>query len=118
MSHTPLPWFVDGDKDYGSQSMHVTGRERNRVHGMSSASYSAVVCTVYGQPDLPAPKANAELIVKAVNSHDELIGAARCCQTVLSQLLETEERTATDWINARCARNLAVNAIENAGAAL
>lgn len=77
MIHTPTPWFVDGDKVYGSQSMHVTGRERNTATGISSASYSAVVCTVYGQPDLPAPKANLELIAKAVNSHADLLAALK-----------------------------------------
>ena len=104
MSHTPLPWFVDGDKDYGSQSMHVTGRERNRVHGMSSASYSAVVCTVYGQPDLPAPKANAELIVKAVNSHAELLRAAKIGLGYMERLSDRQANAYAEFVRKTIAK--------------
>lgn len=82
--HTPLPWKRDGQFIVGSESVHINGRQRNRL-GYSSASYSDIVCEIYGNLELPAPLANADLIFTACTSHEALVEA------LTSLLLETED---------------------------
>ncbi len=72
--HTPLPWKLDGSVIRGSESIHTNGRERNKL-GISSASYSEMVCELYGALELPGPRANAAFIVQACNSHAALVEA-------------------------------------------
>lgn len=73
MNHTPGPWRIEDDEIRGSDTVHTNGRARNSL-GISSASYSDCVCTVYGWMDLEHPKGNAKFIVTACNAHEGLVG--------------------------------------------
>lgn len=83
--HTPGPWTNEARRNgiavVGSESVHVNGRLRNEL-GISSASYSDIVCEVYGSPSHPndplspvVPEINARLIAAAPVLLSELIAA-------------------------------------------
>lgn len=91
MSHTKTPWVLDGNTIVGSESVHTNGRERNKL-GISSASYSDLVCEVHGWLELPHPRANAAFIVTACNAHEELVEAATAILQAFPQF-ERKEHT-------------------------
>ena len=93
-TRTPGPWTLGGQRIVGSDDIHSNGRERNRK-GISSASYSSVVCEMHGDLRLPSPRANAEFIVRACNSHEDLLAA---CEAVEAQLLADAEGHCPGWI--------------------
>lgn len=68
--HTPGPWKLHpgGGHAYasirGSESVHTNGRKRNSL-GISSASYSDLVCEMPNDLSLTGPMANANLIAAA-----------------------------------------------------
>lgn len=63
--HTPGPWRIEHGMIKGASDVHTNGRLRNAL-GISSASYSDIVCDIHGDIDLAAaPLANARLIAAA-----------------------------------------------------
>lgn len=76
VKHSPLPWVslrgATRTAIYGNGSIHTHGRERN-ASGISSASYSDVVCEILGNTSLPGPAANRDLILESVNSRPGLL---------------------------------------------
>lgn len=65
VGHTPTPWAVEGDLDEG---IYITGPDRN-------ASVICDIVTRNAGDDIVTPEdeANAEIIVRAVNSHADLL---------------------------------------------
>ena len=63
-AHTPTPWSNAGD-NYGN--IEVDSVARIRKGGLY------LVCTMFGSMPREEQKANAALIVRAVNAHEELI---------------------------------------------
>lgn len=84
---TPTPWRIEGNKIVGADMIHSNGRPRNE-QGISSASYTDRVCETTNDMSLEGPKANLELIVKAVNSYAQ-------SQTVIKELLEVAKKLLT-----------------------
>ena len=82
--HMPTPWEVDADFDYdlcfteGGQT--ISGWQ---IYGPKS--WPVAAAWVEGIVDRHTGRANAEFIVKAVNSHDRLVEAleAECYECVL-----------------------------------
>lgn len=80
MKHTPPPWKADK----GRTVMHITG-QRYGVCQISTTGFKG---------DTPAERkeyaeraeANAALIVRAVNSHDEILSALKDAQSILADL--------------------------------
>ena len=63
--HTPGPWeATERGLILGSEEVWTNGAQRNAL-GIASASYSKCVATIDGDVTLPAPKANANLIIAA-----------------------------------------------------
>ena len=68
--HTPGPWKIERGGGHGrpgirgSDSIHVNGRKRNSL-GISSASYSDLICDIPFNLELPGVRANAHLIAAA-----------------------------------------------------
>ncbi|MEJ7644252.1 MAG: hypothetical protein WKF87_06635 [Chryseolinea sp.] len=60
--HTPTPWTVRFENNY-----YVQGKDRSL----------AVAKILTDEPTLDIAKANAELIVKAVNAHEALVEACQ-----------------------------------------
>jgi hypothetical protein len=73
---TPLPWRQEGRLITGAGVVHTNGRLRNSL-GISSATYSEIVCEIHGAIELPAPSANAEYIVRACNAYPKLVKACK-----------------------------------------
>ena len=71
--HTPTPWKFDNTR--GCRSI-----KGGKIGSSKQARYTEVACTV-GLSNDDRDRANAELIVRAVNAHDSLVAA-----------LETTER--------------------------
>lgn len=107
-AHTPGPFRLDGIVIVGTEPVHTNGRQRNSL-GFSSASYSEIICEIYGSLELPYPKANADFIVTACNSYEAMRKALSQCIERLEGLeedgLTKVERLALD--NARAALTLA-----------
>jgi hypothetical protein len=61
--HTELPWRAEGPDPFG---------DYNILHPADSLAVAAVVSNM--RPDIEV-KANAALIIRAVNSHDDLVAA-------------------------------------------
>jgi hypothetical protein len=114
--HTPGPWIVHRGGGHarpniqGAEVRHTNGRLANE-QGISSASFSDEVCQFFADLDLPTPQANARLIVAA----PDLLAACRVCVSTITQVVESEAPTSTDWVNIRAARHLALAAIDKAG---
>jgi len=62
--HTKGKWKIEYNRIVGEKAAHTNGKQRNSL-GISSASYSKTVATIFGALDLPTPKANAHLIAAA-----------------------------------------------------
>ena len=89
MEATPRPWEVDADFDY--ELCFTEGGEAMsgwQIYGPKSWPVAAV--WVEGIVDRPTGRANAELIVRAVNSHDRLVEA-------LEALVGEIESSDTEW---------------------
>ena len=70
MTHTPTPWYATG--------VHVQSAVKNEdLSGLGN-----YVCTAEGSSPEEAI-ANADLIVRAVNSHDALVSALKGCLIAL-----------------------------------
>ena len=98
--HTPGPFKLDGMVIVGTEPVHTNGRERNRL-GFSSASYSEIVCEVYGSLELPYPKANAIFIVAACNSHESLVEALEKLVDQYIHMSDGRPETESCIVNAR-----------------
>ncbi len=73
-----------------------------------------VIAYIRNARDGDSPKVNADFIVSACNSHDDLLAACRVCESAITELAEAAEATTTDWVNIRAARALARAAIAKA----
>ncbi len=78
--HTPLPWRIEGGEIFGAADIHLNGKLHSST--VSSRSFSDRVCLIAGSVELPGPAANAALIVRAVNSHSELVEA---CEAAMEE---------------------------------
>lgn len=82
--HTPLPWRIGSDLRGGSETHHdIVGADGHHV-----------VCSGhdYDEGGIISLRVDANLIVKAVNCHDELIAALRFCYATLSNVVHIEKR--------------------------
>lgn len=88
MSHTPTPWQIgryrrffcqDCDIDEGNQDGWVSEISIDRPDGPNKYVQIAVISQQY-----PCTEANAELIVRAVNAHEDLLEACKRCLAVLT----------------------------------
>jgi hypothetical protein len=64
VKHTPGPWRIEHGLIKGASDVQTNGKLRNML-GISSASYSEIVCDIHGNIELEAPQANARLIAAA-----------------------------------------------------
>lgn len=75
-AHTPLPWEVGGT---GSGWLWITGPDKDE----------SVICDIVNRMLRADPTeediANAELIVRAVNSHDVLVVALKTVETIFNK---------------------------------
>lgn len=74
VKHTPMPWEVANSlsgKTYVTISHETPGMFRHQI------------CEMIADIKVGDPEANAELIVRAVNSHEALLKAAKLAETVL-----------------------------------
>jgi hypothetical protein len=80
-SHTPTPWVADG----------------HYIHGPDELRFLAVA----GDRAGVTPEANAAFIVRACNSHDELLHHLRI-------LAEEDSQCAPDWVAKKSAARAAI----------
>ena len=71
MSHTPTPWalFIPDDDDFDYDIIEITTHERDGLIPI------AAISTDFADPIGGEQKANAAFIIRAVNSHDDLVAA-------------------------------------------
>jgi len=101
-AHTPLPWRIGGGA-LNVGRVTILGPDANE-------SGWPCVCAVSGDPLGQLPQANAEFIVRACNSHEDLLEAARKAKTALFGMHEEEGWTSDD----AKALELLINAIAKA----
>lgn len=90
---TPLPWQVGG-YDGKEGVTYITGPSGELVAGMGDAGY---------EPDKQTPRNNAELIVHAVNTYEDLVGHNRMLQEDFDTMWRT--LVALTWaVNDDCPR--------------
>ncbi len=87
VKHTPLPWKVKYYHTYGEEVMIDVSTSGGRI---ATVTLWAAAC---GVKDIAG--ANADLIVRACNSHYELLEA---CQAVLATIKETALDGVVLWI--------------------
>lgn len=110
---TPRPWYVE-DQPKDDQAVRISTRQKDTTLGYSGWDGLAVVA--YGCDDEPdkgaqVAKANAALIVKAVNAYDRDQEVIRALVEALKPFSEVTTVIHGEWINAaRAALRLAQQA--------
>lgn len=93
--HSPLPWRVDTPND----------PDGDRVYGIANRDW--IVADIYQCDDTPlaedVAEANAEFIVRACNSHADLLAALKIAVDVAESWIESELR-GTSKYNAEMAK--------------
>ena len=81
---TPRPWKVnpEGQEEYKTGSWEITS---NIKFGEDPDDTCVALCYSYNAQDA---EANARLIVKAINCHDELVEALKKSQSALNSVLK------------------------------
>lgn len=81
-AHSPLPWKALPERLH--EGLHVAGRAP-RIHAADGREVASVMR--YGnKPGDPISEANTAIIVRAVNNHEELVGALQIAVEALSKL--------------------------------
>ena len=100
MNHTPTPW------DYSASGL-ISGDLRNDGDDSTDVAY----CNMEGAVGRIGGLANAALIVKSVNAHDELVAALRSAEQAIvhgiacAQTLYEDFSVRMESFNARAVQN-------------
>ncbi len=82
--HTPLPWKFN-QHDIGQRAGRITGRDSNHPKNDHIERTVAIICS-YASKDENV--ANGQFVVRACNSHEELLRACEMAKGVLDTLLD------------------------------
>lgn len=103
MSHTPTPWKVvsaphfDSGLTYTSVQPVTPNPETMRPLRMASGEYHVCRMThTAARHAIDMHQANADLIVKAVNSHDALVEALTACASIMPRYRMAGQTTGDD----------------------
>lgn len=94
--HTPEPWYV------------------SQINQLTVMTSSGIICLEAGRTLAASNVDEAKANIRLAAAAPDLRAACELCERTITELVEVEQPTSTDWVNIRAARTHARAAIAKA----